>query len=255
MEICNNRNNPITIIYLLQDMIEKTKMGKIFESPETGSNEVRFLKGSNDHNIFVFKPFITGRVRNTNMGIAPESKGKREHVAHLLNFSGQFPISICLYTKIGNLTGSMQLFVNGLTMSDLQECFDQSSESQDDDLSKNDLEKIKGSWKTYYSGSLASEDVPNLVNNEEIHKLLLYDILMWNCDRNDGNILFCLDEKKDAISIIGIDHGECFSSEKNANFKMDAFELFPALNEKFFPESCLELIKEGQLNEYINILT
>lgn len=255
-EISNNfieeRNHICSVVYFLKDTREALKSGKKFKSPFTDNvNEVLFCPGLNMERPWVFKP-VNGEVKDEiNEGIEPGTRGKREHVAHLLNFANQFPIPLCIYTELNGKVGSLQCYMKGISWSQLEWLTSQEELSKEETKS---LKKEIGNFEEWRKilADKTLEDVCRSIGFEQLQALVIFDLLFVNCDRNSGNFLFCFNENK--LDLVGIDHGECFSGSKYARLNIDCTSLFPQLRQDCFQRECLEIIKPDYLNKYEQII-
>ena len=145
-----------------------------------------------------------------------------ECISSQLNFHHQFPIPLTLKIEVKEWVGSCQMYVEGAKI----------------------LKEVQ------------LENLP--ISKIELQKLVVFDLLFANSDRNQANFLFKKSEEN--YKIIGIDHDSCLMfreeiqplrleylglEELNAPFDKEILELFPPQT----LEKYEKIMKENKVSE------
>ncbi len=241
-----------SLVYLLHAAFETGTKHSI-DDEEKGFdhlNAVYFIKNEEGGKIWVFKP-IAGEEAQKHM-VKKGERGKREHLASVVNFHLQFPIPPTVYVNYRGQVGSLQKFVDGHHDIELEESVESSPDSE---RSQEDEEAIPSR-----SASLP-EVSQNNVNVVSLQKLAVFDILFHNTDRNSNNYLFSYDEEAGKYTIKGIDNGECMGEVTRNFFGGTVFqhtniEFLPYIAEQqAFDPSCRDLISDENVGRYLDIMT
>lgn len=139
----------------------------------------------------------------------------REHTASLISRRFAFPVPKTVLVTLGEWTGSAQLFVSGCTKKDA----------------------IKKSREQ------------GLISKSDAQKIVIFDLLFGNCDRNEDNIIF----KKAGrmYKAYAIDHDRCFGGPGES--MLQYYEIFPFLNQPF-DSSVSELLSDEALAHYSEVM-
>lgn len=178
--------------------VTKAKLGLIFNSPELcedGTGGTYFMKDTDNKSVAVFKPKNEDPLSKQNpkrtddnlsfhfKGILPGESSQREVLAYELdnNFAGvpetrMVEVSHWIFTDENGKPGS----------------------------SSGDIRKKTGSLQEFISDLQCTVDDmgSSMFSIEDVQKIAILDMLLFNCDRNGGNILV----KKDSHKLVPIDH-------------------------------------------------
>lgn len=237
-----DKNSICTIIYELHRCYKNSqKYGSILEiinkadkisfcqipEGEHLTESTMILEGINQK--WVFKPMRPKNFKGATT-ILPEAQCIREHVAHLLNDHGGFPIPLTTYVIYKGEKVTVQRYIDGP-----QGLFE--------------IEKTQSShsseMETSNSLLLLSEEYQP-INQEKLQRLLVFDLLFSNGDRHASNIMF--EKIAEEYHVVGIDHGDCMVV--NDYLKIDYLGL---LNHSFL-ENLGELVNEENEKKYEKIM-
>lgn len=207
----NDGYHPATVIALLMEAIEALAAGipmEPTESGEVGKNErfdglnaSYYLKGRAAQKLWVFKP--EDGEEQIVAGIDSGEGARREHVAAVLNYHGNYKIPYTTYISLNGRVGSAQMF--------LPDC--------------DKLMALRANQKNKPYEKIVSAN---------LHNLLLFDIRFSNTDRHMGNIL-C--NRSDPINAFGIDHGGCMTASIEDVLCFEYLSLKQMITENFSNET------------------
>lgn len=177
-----------------EGLVEKFEDG-IKQFPVISSNHS--LKGNNVH-----KTYMLRDAKGQNLWVfKPEERNGpaipiAEHAASLVNHHYEFPIPLTLSVEIGGWTGSAQFYVEGT--------------------------QTRGEMQSTQMG----------VEDEDVQKLAIFDLLFANSDRHLGNILFIKTAGK--YRACGIDHDSCLMKTVIRPLKLE-YQSFEGMKRPFIP--------------------
>jgi hypothetical protein len=230
--------HPVWVFRTLHEIIP-VKLGN---TPTTMNytGEVHILKNQQDENLWIFKP-EDGEVEKGLKGILLREGAIREHVASILNYDRFFPIPFTAYVTLQikgensesiEKTGSIQQFVDGKHFHD------------------EELER-KASDMITESNSNVESFIYKQLDAEQASRLVIFDLLFSNTDRETQNIL--IEIVNQDFKIYGIDNAGILTASTN-----DEINIFlKDLNIDWLTiEDMTDFIEdENRFEEYKNILT
>ena len=183
---------------------------------------VLFLRGTDGKRKWVFKS-EAGEGPPKHM-VSQGGRAVREHLASLFNSHQLFPIPPTFYVEYKGEIGSIQQFIEGQRIADVEESVELSEGSQEEVP-----ENVEGGQS---SGTVAAPSLK--VDQSDLQRIVVFDILFHNTDRNADNFIAVFDDSRSLYNLKGIDHGECLGDRR----------------EGFYP---VETNPHGLLEESINV--
>eukprot|EP00331_Platyophrya_macrostoma_P032801 CAMPEP_0176437752 /NCGR_PEP_ID=MMETSP0127-20121128/18831_1 /TAXON_ID=938130 /ORGANISM="Platyophrya macrostoma, Strain WH" /LENGTH=594 /DNA_ID=CAMNT_0017821483 /DNA_START=213 /DNA_END=1996 /DNA_ORIENTATION=- len=183
-----------------------------------GTSGVYFIRNSNRKNIGIFKPVdeepfapnnpkgYQGKLGSQGFrrGILSGEAASREVAAYLIDEKEFFGVPPTTFVEVVHpYFGNREL-----AEEDIEENYKDMAPIASTNLDKK-LVKHGSFQKFIENAEEASDYGSNMFPEDEVHKLAILDILILNCDRNEGNILIKKDSNK-RFKLIPIDHGLSF---------------------------------------------
>ncbi|WP_404665196.1 hypothetical protein [Rhabdochlamydiaceae symbiont of Dictyostelium giganteum] len=210
------------LIKFFKNQNDEKLMDKVNHCPLYTAND--WFSVSNQHPVFIlrtqeFAPEWVFKPATLEEDFNETDIRDCEHYAFKMNFHEQFPIPAVFSIRFRGVSGTIQPFISDTIN------FDQ----------------------------IPEEEVHSLL--PALRKLLIFDLLFINHDRNFSNILY--KKEGDTYTCYGIDHEKSLKYKKDS-YTMDEIEIIKELSREIklrdFDESIKVLYSEKYCNEYIKIL-